>query len=99
METVKPAVYSHDLVEAGIDWITATRPAGDEAYQFEQAAEDMLSEQREEGGAVFKGTHPPNPRRGALFPERPSETTPGGEVKACSWGHATRTQSLSPAPM
>jgi hypothetical protein len=71
METVKPAVYSHDLVEAGIDWITATRPAGDEAYQFEQAAEDMLSEQREEGR----------------------------EVKACSWGHATRTQSLSPAPM
>jgi hypothetical protein len=56
METVKPAVYSHDLVEAGIDWITATRPAGDEAYQFEQAAEDMLSEQREEGRSVSRAT-------------------------------------------
>jgi hypothetical protein len=56
METTQPAVYSHSPVDAGIDWITATRPASDEAYQFEQAAEDLLCEQRDEGRSVSRAT-------------------------------------------
>jgi hypothetical protein len=56
METVKPAPYSHSPIDAGIDWITATKPPGDDAWAFEQQAEAMLSEQREQGRSVSRAT-------------------------------------------
>lgn len=56
METSKPAPYSHDIVDAGIDWITATKPAGDDAWAFEQQAQAMLEEQTEQGRSVSRAT-------------------------------------------
>lgn len=56
MTTGQPAPYSHSPVDAGIDWITATQQPGDDAWKFEQQAEAMLSEQREEGRPVSRAT-------------------------------------------
>lgn len=54
--TETPAPYSHTLVDSGVDWITATRPVDDEAWKFEQLADDLLSEQRDAGKEVKRAT-------------------------------------------
>ena len=56
MTTAQPAPYSHSIVDAGIDWITATQAPGDDAWLFEQQAEAMLAEQREKGGSLSRAT-------------------------------------------
>lgn len=44
--------YSHTLIDAGIDWITATQEPGDGAYKFEQVGDDLLDEQKRAGRTV-----------------------------------------------
>lgn len=56
METTTPAPYSHSIVDAGIDWITATKAADDDAWLFEQQAQTMLEEQTEQGRSVSRAT-------------------------------------------
>jgi hypothetical protein len=46
MDAQKAQPYSHSLIDAGVDWITATRPVGEGAYQFEDVQECLIDEQR-----------------------------------------------------
>lgn len=46
MDGQTPQVYSHSLLDAGVDWITATRPVGEGGYVFEQVQDELIEEQK-----------------------------------------------------
>lgn len=52
METDTPAPYSHDLIDAGVDWITATQLSGVEGRTFRELGESLIDNQRAEGREV-----------------------------------------------
>jgi hypothetical protein len=56
LEQTHAAPYSHTLIDSGVDWITATRPNDDEAWRFEQLAQDLLQEQVGAGKEVKRAT-------------------------------------------
>jgi hypothetical protein len=56
MQTDTPTRFSHSLVDAGIDWITASKPVGDDAWQFEQVGDELLQSQRAAGLEVDRAT-------------------------------------------
>lgn len=56
METGTAHPYSHSLIDAGIDWITATKPADDDGYKWEQLGESLLQEQKEQGRTIRRAT-------------------------------------------
>lgn len=56
MQTVKALPYSHSLVDAGIDWITATRPQDGSQRAFEAVGEELLCQQKEEGRTLQRAT-------------------------------------------
>lgn len=52
MEQTLPAPYSHDVIDAGIDWITATALPGVEGECFRAVGESLLQEQISAGRNV-----------------------------------------------
>lgn len=56
METVSPAPYSHELIDAGVDWITATQTNDADGMMFEQLGYELIDEQRVEGREVKRAT-------------------------------------------
>lgn len=95
METATPAPYSHSLIDAGVDWITASHPVGDDGWKFEQLSDELISDQRETGKEVrravlrdytgWRGEH--------LFVgmrEQDMLITASQEVSARHWADITR---------
>lgn len=52
METGLPAPYSHSLIDAGIDWITATQLPGDGGRAFRTLSDQLVQEQFDAGREV-----------------------------------------------
>lgn len=53
-QTAQP--YSHSLLDAGIDWITATQYRGIEGRNFREVSERLIEEQRVAGRVVRRAT-------------------------------------------
>lgn len=56
MVEARPAPYSHDLIDAGVDWITATQTNGAEGMEFEQLQHALIEEQQLAGREVKRAT-------------------------------------------